>query len=127
MNPINFTITLPPVTKKNSSRIVIYKNKPMLLPSKAFTQYQKDAGWFIPCRHLRIDYPVNIKACYYMATNRKVDISNLHSALCDVLVHYGILADDSSLNPCIVAGMDGSRVYYDKYKPRTEVEIARLT
>lgn len=67
-----------------------------------------------------IDYAVNVKAVYYMQTRRKVDITNLHNALHDILVHYGVLADD---NMKIVVFTDGSRVKYDKLNPRTEVTI----
>jgi len=38
----------------------------------------------------------------------------------------GVLADDSSLSPRIVAGTDGSRVLVDRGHPRTEVEITEL-
>ena len=70
-----------------------------------------------------IDYPVNIKAIYHMPTSRKVDLINLHEALHDILVHYHVLADDSSN---IVVSTDGSRVVVDKWNPHTEVEITRV-
>jgi hypothetical protein len=38
----------------------------------------------------------------------------------DILVKAKVLEDD---NYKIVIGTDGSRVYYDKENPRTEVEI----
>lgn len=58
-----------------------------------------------------------------MPARRRVDLCNLHEALCDVLVKYGVLEDDNSN---IVVSMDGSRVFYDKENPRTEVEIERV-
>lgn len=67
--------------------------------------------------------PVNVRALFYMPTKRRVDLVNLEEALLDVLVHYGIIDDDNST---IVAGMDGSRVLYDKENPRTEVIIEFL-
>ena len=120
---LKFTIPLPPVTKKNSQRIVNTGKFFKILPSKQFEAYQEKAGWLIPCKNLGIDYPVNIKAIYYMPTARKVDITNLNSALHDVLVHYGVLKDDSSLSPRIVVGTDGSRVLIDRSNPRTEIEV----
>lgn len=82
----------------------------------------------IPGQHkrLKIDYPVNIKATYYVKRNARVDITNLESALMDVLVKAGVLADDSAIKPAIVVSTDGSRVYYDKENPRIEVEIERV-
>ena len=58
-----------------------------------------------------------------MPTRRRVDLCNLHEALCDVLVKHGVIADDNSN---IVAGMDGSRVLYDKNNPRTEIVIEEI-
>lgn len=94
----------------------------MVIPSPQYTQYQKDCGWFIKPPDKPIESPVNVKAVYYMSTRRKVDLTNLHEALHDVLVHYGVVADDNSE---IIVGTDGSKVCFDKNKPRTEVEIQR--
>lgn len=115
-----FTIPVNPVTKKNSSQIIQVNGKPMLIPSKKYTQYEKDCGMFL--KPLGIDYPVNVKAIYYRRTKHRVDLCNLHEALHDTLVKYGVLADD---NCNIIVSTDGSRVYYDKENPRTEVEITR--
>lgn len=59
-----------------------------------------------------------------MPKNGKVDITNLHSALHDILVKVGVLEDD---NYKIVASTDGSRVFVDEGNPRTEVEIEVAT
>ena len=118
---MNFTIELAPRTKKNSQQIVWCKGRPIVIPSKLYKQYEKDSQYFLPS--IQIDYPINIKAIYYMPTKRRVDLCNLHECLCDVLVHYGVVIDDNSN---IIVSMDGSRVLYDKNNPRTEVEIQRM-
>lgn len=118
---IQFTIGITPRTKKNSQQIIMCKGRPMIVPSKAYKQYEKDSRYFMP-KIETIDYPVNIKAIYYMPTRRRVDLCNLHEALCDSLVHHGVIADD---NCRIVVSMDGSRVEYSKDNPRTEVTIER--
>ena len=59
-----------------------------------------------------------------MERRYKVDLSNLEEAICDILVHYGVLADD---NRNIVATMDGSKVLWDKENSRTEIEITKLS
>lgn len=121
---LKFTIPIEPRTKKNGSRIVNGKNgRPYVIPSKKFIEYQEQCGWFVPKPPKPIACKVNIKAVYYMSTRRRVDITNLHSALHDILVHYGVIEDD---NMKIVIATDGSRVRYDKQNPRTEVEITRL-
>lgn len=120
--PLCFTIPLAPITKKNSQQIINNPRtkRPMIIPSKKYLQYQSDAGAFLRGKFSRIEDPVNIKAVYYMPTRRRVDLTNLHEALHDVLVHYGVIADDNSR---IVVSTDGSRVKYDKGSPRTEVSI----
>ena len=118
MAAVTFTIELAPITKKNHSRIIKVKGRPMVVPAKRYRQYETAATPF--CPYELIDYPVNIEAHYYMPTRRRVDITNLESALMDVLVHAGTLLDD---NCAIVVSTDGSRVHYDKENPRTEVII----
>lgn len=120
---IQFTIGIEPKTKKNSQQIIMVKGRPMIIPSKAYREYEKNALAYLPTGMEAISVPVNIKASYYVSTRRRVDLTNLHEALHDILVHYNILADD---NCHIVVSTDGSRVYYDKANPRTEVEITEV-
>lgn len=67
-----------------------------------------------------MDRPLSIKAIYYRKDHRRCDITNLESALMDVLVSLRIIADD---NYKIVCNTDGSRVKVDKANPRTELWI----
>ena len=118
-----FTIPICPRTKKNHSQVITVNGRPRVIPSKQYSQYEKDCGFYIKCKNLMIDYPVNVKCVYYMDTRRKVDLLNLLGATMDILVHYGVIADD---NCKIVVGHDGSRVDYDKTNPRTEIEITSI-
>lgn len=118
---IKFTIPLTPRTKKNSNRIIYAKGHPMVIPSKAYIEYERDSRWYVPHPIHPINYPINLEAIFYMPTRRRVDLVNLEEALCDLLVHHGLLEDD---NCKIVVSMDGSRVKYDKENPRTEVTIS---
>lgn len=118
---MKFVIQIAPRTKKNSQQIFRGPNgRIFIAPSKAYQAYEKDARFFLPKLREPIRCPVNVKAVFYMPTRRRVDLVNLEEALCDVLVHHGILEDD---NYKIIQSMDGSRVKYDKENPRTEVEI----
>lgn len=125
---LKFTIFLNPITKKNSQQIIYRTNpitkkqSPMIIPSKVFKQYQKDAGWFLNAKKAP-EGVLNIKAIYYRETKHGVDITNLHSALHDVLTHYGVIEDDSFK---FVGGTDGSRIKFDSTNPRTEIEITLL-
>lgn len=123
MDDLRFTIPLPPVTKKNSSRIVNCGPYSKLLPSKAYVQYEKDAGFFLPCRGRKFNQPCEVRCLFYMPTRRIVDLTNLEEAIDDVLVKYGVLEDDNSR---IIVSHDGSRVLHDPKNPRTEVLIRFL-
>lgn len=122
--PITLTIPLPPITKKNSQRIVRCGSYSRIMPSKQYERYEKDAEHFL--RRIAPTEPINerveVTAVFYMPTRRRVDLTNLLEALDDVLVKYGVLADDNSK---IIVSHDGSRVMYDKENPRTEVIICR--
>lgn len=111
-------IPLPPITKKNSSQIVRFGNRSALIPSKQYKKFENDSKFY--CKPYNINYPINIQCLYYMPTRRKVDITNLLSATHDILTKHNVIADD---NMDIVVSVDGSRVYYDKNNPRTEITI----
>ena len=120
-------IPINPVTKKNHGRIVKKKTKygktiPIMLPSEAYEKYQKECKQYMPKLDKPIDYPINLKCTFYMQTHRKVDLSNLISAISDILTEYKVIIDD---NRNIIASYDGSIVLYDKVNPRTEVEITK--
>ncbi len=120
---IKFTIPLAPVTKKNSQRILINRKtgRPLIMPSAAYKDYEREAALFVP-RGVTIKTPVNVKCVFYMPTRRKCDLTNLLEAIDDVLVTTGFLADD---NFTVIESHDGSRVYYDKDNPRTEITITK--
>lgn len=124
---MKFTIPIIPRTKKNSSEIRYRRGKPYIAPSRLYENYEYEGIMSIPSKYKKnIDYPVNIKAIYYVKRNARIDKTNLESALMDMLVAAGVLADDSAIKPSIVVATDGSRVYYDKNNPRIEVEITKL-
>lgn len=114
---IELTLPGPPRTKKNSMQ----KTAHGLIQSAAYRQYESDSVWQIsPVVRLRIDKPCNVRCVYYMPTRRVVDLCNLLGATCDILVKSGVLQDDNSR---IVVSHDGSRVMYDKDRPRVEITI----
>ena len=121
---LKFTIPLPPVTKKNHQQIIVNKKtgRPMVIPSRQYRQYEKECGWFVQGKGMKIKDPVNVKCVYYMPTRRRVDLTNLMEATHDILVKYEVLEDD---NYKVIRSVDGSRVLYDKENPRTEITIER--
>ena len=121
---MQFTVPLPPITKKNHQRILknFKTGKPFVAPSEQYKVYESQALWFIP-KGMCIDYPVNVKCLFYMPTKRRCDLTNLLESIDDIMVKAGLLKDDSYT---IIEGHDGSRVLYDKDNPRTEVYITKV-
>lgn len=117
---LEFTIALPPITKKNSQQIVTVHGRPIIIPSAQYKKYEKACEPYMPKLDKPIDFPVTVSCAYYMPTKRRVDLLNLLEATADILVRYKVLADDNSQ---IMFSVDGSRVVYDKENPRTEVVI----
>ena len=120
---VKFTVPVAPITKKNSQRIVKLGNRPCILPSEKYQQYESLALWYVPKCGVPIDFPVNVTCLFYMPTRHTCDLTNLLEAIDDVMVKAGLLQDD---NYNIIAAHDGSRVLYDKHNPRTEVVISKF-
>jgi len=138
--PLKITIPLEPTSKKNSQRILfnsrkgggfwkianggrrIYAGVPFIAPSVKFEQYQSQCRWYMPRLEKPIDYPVRIQCLFFRKTKNRCDLTNLLEAVDDILVHYGVIADDSWK---VIQSHDGSRVLFDKENPRTVIYIDR--
>ena len=122
---MKIVIPIEPRTKKNSQQIVMVKGRPIIMPSKIYKKYEKDCFEYITDdQKLNIDYPVEVRCHFFLGTHRKCDLTNLLQAVDDILVMAGVLSDD---NYSIICSHDGSRVFYDKENPRTEIEICQKT
>lgn len=127
MDDLRYTIKLPPVTKKNSQQILINPKtgRPFIMPSAKYRQYERDAACFLqPSPPRPIECAINIKCLFFLPTRRKTDLTNLLEAVDDLLVSVGIIADD---HYGIVTAHDGSRCFWDKNNPRTEITITKLS
>ena len=118
-------IPLNPKTKKNSQQIITNHKtgRAMIIQSSEYKQYEHDVGFFLKKIPQPIDKPVNVKCIFYRKNAIRCDQSNLIAAIDDILVKYGILADD---NFTVIVGHDGSRVFIDRDNPRTEIEITEI-
>lgn len=116
------TIVSAPHTKKNSQVIAKHNGRTFVVQNKLYKKYEKECLNVIEPPEKPIDEPVNVQMRFFMPTRRRVDLVNLQQACLDILVRAGVLEDD---NFNIVYSMDGSRVFYDKENPRTEIEITR--
>ena len=124
METIEFTIPLNPRSKKNSQEIVRPKGRPpIIVQSKVYKEYEKACREYVPEMPIPIDFPVNVQYLFYRKDERRCDATNLQAALDDILVKYGVLADD---NWKIIKSHDGTRVLLDRENPRVEVTITEV-
>lgn len=130
---ISFSIPGTPVTKKNSQQMAFNKKTKRWfpVPSKAYKAYEKSAKAILERNtNPPIDFPINICCVYIFPLNKdgsqpkkKPDLPNLLEATDDILVKYGVIADD---NVDIVATHDGSRVVFtNDSEPETYVTITK--
>ena len=112
-------------SKKNSQQILInHKTKrPFVAQSKLYKEFEKNCGLFLKQYQLGIDYPINLKAVFYVPDRRKRDLTNLENAIADILVKYKVIEDD---NYNILAGWDGSRIIYEKGREEIILEITKM-
>jgi Holliday junction resolvase RusA-like endonuclease len=125
---IKFVLRVIPRTKKNHGQIIENPRtgRPMVIPSAAYKKFEKECLPYL--RRVKaetgtIDYPINCECFFYMPTRRKVDLPNLLNAIDDAMVKAELIVDD---NRDIIAGHDGSRVFYDKENPRIEIIITEI-
>lgn len=116
-----------PASKKNSQQIAYNPKtkRPFIMQNARYKQYERNTVHQLKKLGIKdpIAEPVNVKCIFYRQTHRRIDLSNLISAISDVLVVAGVLEDDNST---VIVGYDGSRVRYDKDNPRTEIVIETL-
>ena len=109
-------------SKKNSQNIIVNPRtrKPMIIQSKLYREFEQECGYYFLKYKKNISTPVNLKCTFYVKDKRKRDIVNLLNAIQDILVKYGVIADD---NYNIVKSVDGSRIIYEKGREETIIEI----
>lgn len=129
----HFVIPMDPKAKKNSHRIAgCGKRCPVC--GKYAKQFVRNADRtteysFKAAKHLHprpekpITGPVHLVYKLYTETWHRKDDLNLYEALDDILVRNGILKDDDRKT---IRNRDGSRVFYDKENPRSEIYIYRF-
>jgi hypothetical protein len=120
-------IGLEPMAKPDDRLITLnqMKNQVIRLPLEYSRYINEFADYYInrhkPVRHrLPIDFKCQITAMFYCSTKANTCIIPYYDALLDCLEHCGIIKNKGHR---IVNNMDGSRLYYDSKKPRTEIFI----
>ena len=128
---IEFIIPVHPVSKKNSQQIITLKTKygksrNIIIPSKKYKEFEAECMPFlfqVKTQAGVIDFPINMAVEFFVSKKLKYDLTNLLEAIDDAAVKAGLIFDD---NRDIIAGHDGSRVYYDKVNPRIQIAITQM-
>lgn len=112
-------------SKKNSQQIYVNKrtNKRFVTQSDLYKQFENDCFYFMPRLKEPINKPVNLKCTFIVPDRMKRDLTNLENAIADILVKYGVLADD---NYKIIQSWDGSRIIYEKGVAKIIIEIEEM-
>lgn len=115
-----------PRTKKNSPRIIKARGHPMILPSKAYEDYEasclEQLRWMYGAVEL-IQSRVAISCTYFMQDNRRCDLANLLEATQDILVRAGVLQDDDWKT---IARIDRVERELDRKNPRVVIDITAI-
>ena len=116
----------PPVTKKNSPRILRTRHGGRFVaPSARYEAWEKWAllqlgGQMVRARAPTIETPVNLRALIYRKRNAG-DLDNYLAAICDALQKARVVRNDK-----LIAGHDGSRLLVHRERPRVEIELTPL-
>ena len=111
-----------PVPKKNNMMARCVNGKPLIIQSKTYREYEKMALISLAdYQGPRFNGPVQVKASYWLADNRRPDLNNLMAATADILEKAGILKNDRD-----IVSWDGSRIMGVSPEPRTEIVITSV-
>lgn len=103
------------------------KARPMLLPNKKYMEWERGAIYQLQTQKAAqnaptITEPVNVASIIYRLTKRRIDLTNLHQSIHDVLERAGILENDF-----LVETTNGSRriLGVEKGKERVDIYITK--
>lgn len=85
-------------SKKNSKQVVCTKGRRLVLPSKAYVQWHKEALIQLQEQKVpqdRINSRLIISVLFIAPDKRKFDLSNKFESIADLLVDYGFIEDDN--------------------------------
>ena len=114
-------------SKKNEHFAKFVKGKICVFPSSKYQKRENDqikrlmAGRIRP---LKLDKPLKVIYKFRFPDRLKTDLSNKLESINDLLVRYGLFADD---NYEILACIEATSMGIDKENPRCEIEIYEIT
>lgn len=119
-------IILPgrPMTKKNHQRVIRAGNRPYIIQSKAYEEYEAICLWHLQRYKFQFEgKQVAVKALYWLPNRRGwPDLTGLLQATGDILERAQVIDNDR-----LIVSWDGSRIAgVDKEKPRAEIVIQEV-
>ena len=118
---IKFTLKNLVPSKKNSKRIVFYRGKTMILPSKAHSDWHEEQMWVLKTLKIPLQTePVCIEMTFFSDSKRRGDLDNKATSVLDLLKDAGILEDDNWFKvPSLILKFGG----IEKLSPHCDVLI----
>ncbi len=97
---ILFSITGRVPSKKNSKQLVSAHGRPLLIPSKAYLEWEEDACWQLKSQMAGTIITLPLKSCSILLTftfpdHRIADLTNKAESVMDALVKMRIIEDDN--------------------------------
>ena len=121
----HLVVPLAPRTKKNHSRIVRVKGRPIIIPSAQHEAWFKAALLAVRLQWRALGEEAFARPCAVSATfyrdRATGDLLNYCQALADLLQAAGVVEDDK-----FIASWDGSRAQVDRERPRIELHISPM-
>lgn len=115
-------------SKKNSKRIVMAGNRPMIISSKDYETWHTVASYELrsqvkgSANRIRLSGPHKIEIKIFPPNKVKGDLSNKAESIMDLLVDNGVIEDDNWFEVPTLALIFGG---VDKANPRAEIVIER--
>lgn len=108
---------VPP--KKNSKQLFMRGGRPMMVSSKAYLEWEKDALSQLKAFKGQADEKVTIAYQFYVKDLRARDLDNMIASVNDALIKAGLLKDDSWQ----WAAIGAADAELDRDNPRVELWI----
>lgn len=114
---MRITIIGRPISKKNSKQLIPVRGRTIMIPSKAYNQFRKDAlKQIIPNGQIADPYYVRYE--FQMKGKLDTDIDNMIAGINDILQEAGVFKDDKLIKKIEAVKVGG----YDDWKTIIEIE-----
>lgn len=114
-------------SKKNSHFAKNVRGKICVFPNTKYQERENNQiKWLMAdgIRPLKLNKPLKVVYKFRFPDSRKTDLSNKLESINDLLVRYGLFADD---NHEILACIEATSMGIDKESPRCEIELYEIT